>query len=151
MAWKESSPKLTSSPKSYSRDLLERELTRDEGKRRYPYKDTVGILTIGIGRNLEAKPLSDAAISLLFQEDIEEVERELDRLMPWWREMTDARQRALLNLGFNMGVGALVGTPTFKLMEQGRYEECADRLLRWKWASQVGKRAIRVTDMIRNG
>lgn len=141
----------TGSQPSYSRQLLEAELTRDEGKRNKLYKCSAGFWTIGIGRNLEAKPLSDAVISLMFQEDIEEVERELDRRMPWWRKMTDARQRALLNLGFNMGVGALVGTPTFKLMELGKYAECADRLMTWKWARQVGARAKRVTTMIRNG
>lgn len=141
----------TSSTRSYSRDLLEKELERDEGKRAKPYRDTVGKLTVGIGRNLDDKPLSDAAIRFLFREDIEEVEKELDRRMPWWRQMTDARQRALINLGFNMGVGALAGTPTFKLLEQGKYAACADRLMRWKWASQVGQRAYRVTEMIRRG
>lgn len=141
----------TSSTKSYSRDLLETELERDEGLRAKPYRDTVGKLTIGIGHNLDDKGLSREAISFIFREDIEEVERELDRRMPWWRTMTDARQRAIINMGFNMGVGALAGTPTFELIRQGKYAEAGARLQGWKWASQVGQRAQRVIRMIIHG
>lgn len=141
----------TTSRPSYSRQLLEAELTRDEGKRNKLYKDTEGFWTIGIGRNMDAKPLSDEVISLMFREDIEEVERILDQEMPWWRDLTDARQRAVLNMGFNMGVYALAGTPTFKLIEQGKYAEAGARLRGWKWAKQVGKRADRVIKMIVEG
>ena len=37
-----------------NKDLLKSELTEDEGLRSYPYKDTEGIWTGGIGHNLEA-------------------------------------------------------------------------------------------------
>ena len=141
----------TSSQRSYSRETLARELDRDEGKRNTPYRDSGGKRTIGVGRNLDDKPLSDAAIEFLLNEDIEEVEYYLDKLMPWWRKLSDARQRAILNMGFNMGVFALAGTPTFKLIEQGKYAEAGDRLRKWKWASQVGKRAERVIKMIVEG
>ena len=40
-------------------EILIKELTRDEGMRLMPYRDTVGKLTIGVGRNLD-----DVGISL---------------------------------------------------------------------------------------
>lgn len=143
--------KSTSSQKSYSRDLLEKELERDEGKRDRPYRCSEGYLTIGIGHNLDAKPLSEAAIRQIFYDDIEDVERELDREMPWWRKMSDARQRAMINMAFNMGVAALADTPTFKLIEMGKYAQAAERLKGWKWYKQVGQRAYRVCKMWRDG
>lgn len=37
---------------------LQEQLIRDEGVRKFPYKDTVGKTTIGVGRNLDDVGLS---------------------------------------------------------------------------------------------
>lgn len=46
-------------------DKAKKRLELDEGKKLYPYKDTVGIWTIGIGHNLEAKGISSKVIKAL--------------------------------------------------------------------------------------
>lgn len=128
---------------------LERELGRDEGKRRRRYRDTKGIWTVGIGHNIEAdpsypytlsdEPLSDEQISNLFWNDITNVIAELDSRWPWYTSMTDARQRVLANMCFNMGARTL---STFKntlaAMKAGYYLQAAQGMRQSLWARQVG-------------
>ncbi len=137
---------------SYDREQLLVELERDEGLRLKPYTDTVGKLTIGIGRNLTDVGLRAAEARQLCATDVAEVEVALDRHVPWWRAMSDARQRALLNMGFNLGWPRLA---QFRLtlghLEAGRYAEAADECLRSTWARQVGDRAERIAQQFREG
>lgn len=131
---------------------LERELTLDEGKRSKAYKCTAGKTTVGVGRNLDDVGLSDDEISYLLRNDITRVCADLDRELPWWRQMSEARQRAMVNFVFNVGIGtALTFKNSLALLKEGKYKEAADAMLQSRWAKQVGQRAIRVTDMIRHG
>ena len=128
------------------------QLTTDEDKRHKPYRDTVGKLTIGVGRNLDDRGLSDDEIAYLLANDIKIVEKELDREMPWWRGMSDARQNAIANIVFNIGM------PRFKAFKKSiaalqdkNYELASIELMDSLWARQVGDRAARVTKLIRTG
>ena len=47
---------------TYDTLSLKAELSRDEGRKSKPYRDSEGILTIGVGWNLEANPLPDEVI-----------------------------------------------------------------------------------------
>jgi len=134
------------------KDRLIAQLIVDEGKRNFPYKDTVGKTTIGIGRNLDDRGLSDDEISYLLGNDIKLVERELDISMPWWRGMCDARQNVIAAMAFNLGVpGLKTFTNTLQAMRDGRYSDAADGMLQSKWAQQVGARAVRLSKMMREG
>lgn len=137
------------------RSKLQAELTRDEGKVPYVYKDSLGYDTIGIGHLVDKRKggkLSEAAISFIFNEDVDEAVADLDKALPWWREMTDARQRVLVNMRFNLGLqGLLSFKNTLAMMQKGDYEGAAKGMLNSKWATQVGQRAIRLADMMRTG
>jgi lysozyme len=135
-----------------NRELLAQELTRDEDKRNKVYKDSLGIETIGVGRNLRDKGLSDDEISYLLKNDMAETEIALDRAFPWWRQMSDARQRVIANMCFNLGINKLSGfVNTLRAMKEGRYDDAADGMLKSLWASQVGDRAKRLAQMMREG
>lgn len=54
-----------------NRDLLIEELKRDEGVELKAYQDTVGIWTIGIGRNLQDVGVSMAEAEFLLATDID--------------------------------------------------------------------------------
>src|SRR5438105_4864784 len=86
-------------------DALRKELIRDEALRLKPYKDTVGKLTIGVGRNLDDKGISEAEAAVLLENDIAEHVALLDAKLSWWRKLDEARQNALANMCFNMGIG----------------------------------------------
>ena len=83
--------------------LLIAELRRDEGVRYSPYKDTVGIDTVGVGHNLKAKPLpsdteyplTDEQVDKILADDIAEVIQALNKAIPWWQSLTQARQRVV--------------------------------------------------------
>lgn len=133
------------------------QLRLHEGERKKPYRDTVGKLTIGIGRNLDDKGLRRDEIEYLLNNDIADARADLDRYLPWWRGLDPVRQRVLIDMAFNMGMGApnrgglLSFVNTLSNIRQGRYAEAADMMLASKWAQQVGRRAVRLATMMRTG
>jgi lysozyme len=128
------------------------QLNVDEGRRSKIYIDTVGKVTAGVGRNLTDRAFSDDEIDLMLSNDIAATGKALDVNLPWWRQMTDARQNVLANMCFNMGIGGLLGfTNALTLMKAGRYDAAAGEMLNSKWAAQVGARAIRLAGIMRSG
>lgn len=133
-------------------DRLAAQLEIDEAKRPRIYLDTVGKWTGGIGRNLSDRPFSEDEIALMLKNDIAIVQADLDREFPWWRSLTDARQNALANMCFNLGIFRLRGfKKALAMLEAHRYDAAAKEFMDSKWAVQVGDRAKRVTQMIRTG
>lgn len=131
---------------------LSKELIRDEGLRHDPYEDTVGKLTIGVGRNLDDKGISTEEAHLLLRNDIWDVVEDLDRELPWWVHLSDNRQRALANMCFNLGITRLLGfRKMFAAFERGDYYNAAYEATNSKWATQVGVRASRIEALIRQG
>ena len=134
------------------RELLLADLRRDEGVRHRPYRDSVGKTTIGIGRNLDDLGLGDDEILLLVHNDCDRVEAELDAALPWWRGLSEPRQRALANLCFNLGLPRLLQFQRMlAALEAGRFDRAAAEALDSRWAAQTGARAIRIATMIREG
>jgi lysozyme len=132
--------------------LLADEITRDEGLRLKPYKCTADKLTIGIGRNLEDVGITPSEARMLLQGDIARVCADLDRQLSWWMTLSDNRQRALANMGFNLGVpGLLKFRNMLAAMQSGDFNRAAEEALASKWAGQVGERAHRIAKMIREG
>ncbi|UCR75307.1 lysozyme R [Alcaligenes phage vB_Af_QDWS535] len=141
---------------SFAKDMdMLRELRRDEGVVPYAYQDSLGYWTIGVGRLIDKRKggrLTDTEMDYLLGNDIMEKEAELDKALPWWRNMTPARQRVLLNMCFNLGLTKLLGFKnTLKAMESGDYQKAAAGMLDSLWARQVGQRAQRLATMMRNG
>lgn len=131
---------------------LASELVDDEGVKLRPYRDSVGKLTIGVGRNLEDVGISRQEAMGLLQNDIARAEADLDRNLPWWSEMSDARQRVLCNMCFNMGITRLLGFRNMlAAMQVGHFDEAAHEMINSKWAKQVGMRATRLATMMRKG
>lgn len=131
---------------------IEEDLIRDEGMRLKPYLCPAGKMTIGIGRNLDDVGLSHDEALYLLRNDIARCRAELDRAFPWWRGMSDARQRALLNMAVNLGLPRLQGFRNMlSALERGDYEKAAAEALDSRWARQVGQRAQRVARLIREG
>jgi lysozyme len=137
---------------SDNRKKLLTELIDDEDIRLKPYRDTVGKLTIGIGRNLDDRGISKKEAEYLANNDIDECERQLDAKIPWWRELTDARQRVLLNMCFNLGINRLLGfKKAIALIKSGNYTKASEEMLNSLWSKQVGDRSFRLAKMMREG
>jgi lysozyme len=82
-------------------------LANQEGYRRFAYRDTVGKLTIGIGRNLEAEGVSVLEARYMLTADIDRVVQRL-KVLPFWGEIGAIRQAALISVAINCGVDGLL-------------------------------------------
>lgn len=131
---------------------LKLQLIQHEGLRLKPYKDTVGKLTIGVGRNLDDVGISEAEAMFLLESDIASVKAELDKACPWWSELSENRQLVLADMCFNLGIVRLKGfRNALQAMREGRWNDAAKEMLDSRWASQVGPRATRLADMMKEG
>jgi lysozyme len=89
---------------------------------------------------------------MLCNNDVRRTVRELDAALPWWSTMSDNRQDALLNAAFNMGLPRLLGFKNaLGLLQAGRWDAAAAEFLNSKWAGQVGARAQRIAQAIKEG
>jgi len=132
---------------------LVKQLRRHEGVRSHVYLCPAGYETIGVGRNIAESGLglSDDEIDYLLENDIKRCKQELIGLS-WFIDIDPVRQDALINLCFNLGMTRLLGFKNaMAAMAVGDYDQAADEFLDSRWATQVGDRAIEVTDMIRTG
>lgn len=119
----------------------------DEGMEREPYLDTTGNLTIGIGHNLTAKPLSLDVIYAILDEDIVDAITEVCKIFtqPVFDSWTDEQQYAITNMMFNLGPSRFSNfIHMIDAIKKGEWTLAAKEALDSKWASQVGKRAQRV-------
>jgi lysozyme len=67
-------------------------LVKHEGLRTKPYEDTVGVLTIGVGRNLDDVGLSHDEIYYMLKNDIRRCEEELDNAFRWYKDLDQVRK-----------------------------------------------------------
>ena len=130
---------------TFGYSALTADLMLDEGRRAFPYPDSLGNLTIGIGRNLTGKGLSGTEIDYLFANDITECCTIMDAHIPWWRGLPPDKQRVLLNLCFNVGWGSLSMFKKFlAAMQTHDFHVAASELKDSVWYRQVGLRGPRV-------
>ena len=130
---------------------LKYQLELHEGRKNKPYKDTVGKITIGIGRNLSDVGVSNVEIDNMLLNDVIRVEKDLDLYLNWWNDKPDNVKLVLCDMAFNIGIsGLLKFKNTLDLIKNSQYQEAAEEMLKSKWASQVGKRAITLSNMLKN-
>jgi|TARA_R110000824_G_scaffold137716_3_gene302335 lysozyme len=134
-------------------DALEQQLVEHEGLRLDMYKDTMGIATIGVGRNLEHVGLrTEAEARFLLRSDILAILAEMEVALPWLNELDEIRQRVLLDMAFNLGVAGLCKfTATLDHVEARRFDQASVEMLDSRWADQVGQRAVRLSEMMATG
>jgi lysozyme len=134
------------------RDIVRAQLRIDEGVKDRIYRDTRGILTLGVGHNVEAKPLPAKVIDLLLECDIDDAERDARSLVLTFDELSPARQAVLVNLAFNLGRTRLAGFRHFlTAVAAGDWETAAREMLDSDWAHEVHDRADRLAGHMRSG
>tara|TARA_R100001440_G_scaffold2752_2_gene7519 strand:+ start:58 stop:543 length:486 start_codon:yes stop_codon:yes gene_type:complete len=157
----------------YNKEDLVNKLITHEGLRLQVYKDTLGIDTIGIGRNLEDRGITDEELAwmdipnmdiiyeygiseadamYLAENDVQIVEEELLRAHPCVDRLDSVRQLILVDMAFNMGVPRL---NKFKKMwaaiHENNFEEAAKEMLDSRWANQVKSRATKLAHAMHTG
>ncbi len=125
-----------------------RMIIEHEGLRLKPYRDSVGKLTIGVGRNLDDVGISEEEALSLLDHDIGNVLQGLER-EPVFHTLSELRRAVLTDMAFNLG---LAGLKEFRLMyaalADADFERAAAEMLDSTWAGQVGRRAKRLAKMM---
>ena len=122
-----------------------------EGFRPKPYTCTAGKLTVGYGRNLDDRGLTEKEAAYLLEGDISEAVAHL-RLEPYWLDLNEARQAVLIDMVVNLGWTKFTRFARMILAVRAKdYATAAAEMLNSKWAGQVGERSTRLAEMMRTG
>lgn len=122
-----------------------------EGKHNYPYVDTIGKITAGIGYNLTDRGLSDNWIDEQYEKDVTYFNAQLLQDFPWYEGLCDPRKMVLIDMAF-MGYKRLRGfVKLFDYLSKGDCENASQEILNSLWAQQVGHRAVQDAQMMRTG
>lgn len=122
---------------------------KHEGFRGFPYKDTVGKLTIGYGRNLDDRGISETEAAILLRNDIIYHSYIPSKYIKNFASFSLVRRIALMDMAFNLGETRF---SQFKNMiaelNAGNYSKASVEMLNSLWASQVGQRAKELARMM---
>ena len=131
-------------------ERLKSTLVRHEGEKLTMYKCSMGYNTIGVGHNLDSKPISERVSRLMLEDDIEDAVADCKRNISFFDDLDANCQEALVNLCFNMGIKTLLQFKrTLTYLRHGQREKAANELLDSRYATQVGYRAVEVAAMIK--
>jgi len=129
---------------------LKDQLIRHEGLELTPYTDTVGVLTVGVGRNLE-RPISYELAMFMLDEDIATIKNDVKQF-DWFEGLNEARQSVILNMIFNLGITRFKKFKnTINAIKAKDYLTASQEMLNSKWSEQVGHRAIELAMTMESG
>jgi lysozyme len=131
--------------------LLRNFLIPDEGIKLFPYKDTNGFWSIGVGRNLVTRGITTEEALFLLDNDLDYFLNKVKEFS-FFEKLSLARQAVLIALCFNLGFKGLLTFKNFLLATENEdYEKGYSELLDSRWAKQVGSRANRMADIWKEG
>ena len=118
------------------------------------YKCPAGKWSIGAGRNLQDRGITEDEARYLLNNDIRISIDELTNTFRWFTRLDETRQAAMVELHFNLGLSTLrTFRKTLGLMEAAAagsvaWHDVGRELLNSKWADQVGRRSQIIADML---
>lgn len=134
------------------RAALVDQLLDHEGLRLRVYRDSLGIETIGVGRNLRDRGITTDEALYLLNNDLDECILDLSGFA-WFVTLDPVRQRALVDLRFNLGPAKLRRfTKMLTALESYDFVAASRELIDSAWAEQVQPaRRDRLLRMLRDG
>lgn len=132
-------------------ETLRQRILRHEGLRLRAYKDTVGKLTIGVGRNIQDKGISEEEALYLLDNDIAEVKEQVGKALPWTLGLNEPRQEVLFEMCFQLGLAGLLGFKnTLAAIRDGNYAKAASGMLQSAWHTQTPGRCEELAEIMLN-
>ena len=143
-------------------ETLEELLIAHEGVRLMPYDDATGKqikkgqplkgkVTIGIGRNLTDRGISQDEMAYLLASDIK-IARDDAETFDYFEKLNDPRQAVIISMCFNLGLPRWRRFKrTHKAIRQEDFETASVELLASRWSVQVGERSLHLAEMLRSG
>ena len=137
-----------------------------EGFRNKVYRDIIGKITIGYGRDLKDNPptliewntilfpngITQDQAEKLLEPQIIDVNNWLSNTFSWWNNLTTNRKLCLIDIVFNIGKnGFLQFHDTIAALANANYTEAANQLKNSAWYREVGQRARNDVLLMING
>jgi lysozyme len=136
---------------SISLDLALPRVKQSEGYRPMPYRDTVGVETIGYGCALTVgwpEPFAAAVCKL----QLEMAESECAANIIGWADLDFMRQSVLIEMAFNLGYSKLSQFhDLMRAIKNKDWKAAAEAMLDSRWAIQVKGRAVRLARLMETG
>ena len=133
-------------------EKLKNQIVRHEGLMLKVYQCSAKKWTIGVGRNVQDRGITKEEAMFLLDNDLKFFEDDVKKKIPWYEQLDEVRKCVLINMAFNMGTeGLLKFTNTLKLIEEKKYKEASENMLKSKWAEQVGVRAKELSKQMETG
>ena len=132
---------------------------RHEGSRNKPYKDSLGLWTVGVGhligdgRTLPPemnRTFSDKEVDDLFEEDFAKHVKIAEKT-PGYDLANPTGKAAMIDLAFNMGQWWTKWKNTAAALKSGDFTAASQGLQDSAWYKQVGKRAQEIVSMVSQG
>lgn len=147
--------------------LIKDQLVRHEGLHLKPYRCTAGKLTIGVGHNLDDCAITESEAYIMQINEIIKCEKQLQARIPdIYNGLDEVRKSVLLNMCIGipqcrfaslrepcyLGIGGLLNFEnTLAFIGAGDWKWAANNMLVSRWAKQVGRRAIELSELMRKG
>jgi len=127
-------------------DVIE-QLKNDEGFRERPYTDTLGNLTFGYGFTWLSQHEAETVLRMRVAYIITQLGK-----IPGFSQLSPNRQKVLINMAFNLGInGVMMFRKMWQAIFRKDFDEAAKEMLASRWADQVGSRAVRLAEIMRDG
>jgi lysozyme len=124
-------------------------IVKHEGLRLKAYTCPAGKITIGVGRNLEDKGISEEEADFLLHNDIMECMADMPKIFWNWNHLNDEQKMAMIDMRFNLGpVRFRQFRNMIEAVKAGDFKKAAEEMRDSQWYKQVGKRADNLIKMM---
>lgn len=134
---------------------LTEQLRRDEGEVLTAYTDSLGYLTLGVGRLIDKRKgggITQEESAYLLNNDIQRKTAAVIKALPWAEHLDPVRFAVLVNMAFQLGIEGLLGFKnTLAFIKSGEYHKASDNMKLSKWHSQTPERCDRLRKQIITG
>lgn len=115
----------------------------------FPYFDTTGHITVGIGRNLSDRGVSTTEALQLLDDDLIYFTNKLIHYLPFFFDISENRKIALIDMCFNLGInGFLEFTKMLSAVERKDYQQASEEILNSKAAQQCPDRYNKLSNIM---
>lgn len=135
-------------------DYLVVSLRKHEGEVLHVYQDSLGVWTLGIGRNVDGGHgggITAEESKYLLMNDIQR--KTLDAMaLPYYSQMNDVRQNVIIEMCFQLGKeGVAQFHGMFNCIRDSDYAGAATHMLDSLWARQTPARAAELAALMQRG
>ncbi|WAR01601.1 ENLYS-like protein, partial [Mya arenaria] len=140
---------------------LKEQLKIDEGVKYTIYKDSLDKLTFGIGHLITKNdpeygkpvgtPVSEERVDAVFKTDVAEAVKLTQSIYnPGCQTWPGEVKEIMVNMAFNLGGNLKKFTNLKTALDDRNWQKAADEMKDSRWYTQVGKRAVRLVERMRN-